>query len=119
MKSISIIAAILAAVGLSACSSLAEKTPKQMVQSAVERSLTKDNRFNYEGEMFVKRIPVSESLLTKEQLETAANHVVLDEKRKALNLKREAYNEDCRYNNNMYLNKKALRELESSCAKRE
>ena len=119
MKSISIIAAILAVVGLSACSSLAEKTPKQMVQSAVERSLTKDNRFNYEGEMFVKRIPVSESLLTKEQLEIAANNVVLDKKHKALTLKREAYNEDCRYKSKEGLSKKALRELESSCAKRE
>ena len=91
------IATILAAVGLSACSSLAEKTPKQMVQSAVERSLTKDNRVNFEGEMFVKRIPTSESLLTKAQLETAANSGALKEKRIALTLKRSDYERECVY----------------------
>lgn len=119
MKTISMIATILAAVGLSACSSLAEKTPKQMVQSAIERSLTKDNRVNFEGEMFVKRIPTSESLLTKAQLETAANSGALKEKRASLAFRRSDYERECVYLNKEKLSKKALRALESSCAKRE
>ena len=46
-----LLAALVAAVGLSACSSLDGKSPSEMVKISTERSLTKDYSYNFDGEV--------------------------------------------------------------------
>lgn len=45
-----LLAAALAAFGLSACSSLSDKTPQEMMQISMARSLKQDHSYNFSGE---------------------------------------------------------------------
>ena len=46
-----LLAASLAVLGLSACGSLNDKTPYEMAQISMARSLKQDHSYNFQGEM--------------------------------------------------------------------
>ncbi len=119
MKKNSLLIAILAATALSACSSLSEQTPQQMVQSSVERTIRHDNRFNFDGSMRVRQLPVSASLLNAEQQETAKAREALSIEQASLNVKRDAYREDCIYQDTSSWSQKAYDKLVRSCDQRD
>ncbi|MDF7675782.1 hypothetical protein PT286_03415 [Neisseriaceae bacterium ESL0693] len=65
--------AILAAAGLlSACSSIANKSPDEMVRYGVQRNLVHDNQYNFSGQYRLKVIPATPARIQASQTRQAA-----------------------------------------------
>ena len=67
-----LLAALVAAVGLSACSSLDGKSPSEMVKISTERSLTKDYSYNFDGEVRAFLSDKDKGVAPKVEAEVAA-----------------------------------------------
>lgn len=67
-----LLAALIAAVGLSACSSLDGKSPSEMVKISTERSLTKDYSYNFDGEVRAFLSDKDKGVAPKVEAEVAA-----------------------------------------------
>ena len=67
---------ILAAAGfLSACSTIAHKSPDEMVRYGVQKNLVHDNQYNFEGEYRLKVIPATPPAVQAAQTREAAAQV--------------------------------------------
>lgn len=67
-----LLAALVAAVGLSACSSLDGKSQSEMVKISTERSLTKDYSYNFDGEVRAFLSDKDKGVAPKVEAEVAA-----------------------------------------------
>ena len=67
-----LLAALVASVGLSACSSLDGKSPSEMVKISTERSLTKDYSYNFNGEVRAFLSDKDKGVAPKVEAEVAA-----------------------------------------------
>ena len=67
-----LLAALVAAVGLSACSSLDGKSPSEMMKISTERSLTKDYSYNFDGEVRAFLSDKDKGVAPKVEAEVAA-----------------------------------------------
>lgn len=63
---ISALTAALALIGLSACSTLDGKSPHEMISHSVERGLTKDYSYNFQGEIKVAFTPFDKGYAPKQ-----------------------------------------------------